>query len=55
MKKNSRILIIPRFIGLRISEGFIARSVIFIPKMNPMNIVGKYAISIKYGDSVVIC
>jgi hypothetical protein len=43
------ILIIPRLIGLRVSDGTIARSVIFSPNKNPTKIVGKYAISIRYG------
>jgi len=49
IKKNSKILIIPRLIGLRVSTGLIARSVSFSPNKNPTNTVGKYASSITYG------
>jgi hypothetical protein len=56
IKKNSNILMIPRFIGLRVSAGLIARPVSFNPNKNPTNIVGKYASSIMYGMfSVNLC
>jgi hypothetical protein len=55
MKKNKKILIIPRFIGLRTSDGLIARSVIFRPKTKPTAAVGRYIISTKKGDSEVSC
>jgi hypothetical protein len=52
IKKNNKTLIIPRLIGLRVSDGIIALSVIFNPNKNPTKIVGKYASSIMYG---VLC
>jgi hypothetical protein len=53
MKKNKNILIIARLIGLRVSAGLIARSVILSPKTNPTITVGMYAISIRYGMVLV--
>jgi hypothetical protein len=53
IKKYNMILIIPRLIGLRVSAGLTALSVIFRPKINPTKMVGKYIISVKYGVSSV--
>ena len=51
-KKNKNIFTTDLFSGLRVSEGFIARSVIRIPYRNPTAIAGMNIKLIKIGDSL---
>ncbi len=49
-KKNKKIFAIERFIGLLISEGFTALSVIFMPYRNPMANAGANRMFRRSGD-----
>ena len=50
-KKNNKILITDLLIGLRVSEGFIARSVILIPYRKPIASAGPNKMFERIGDS----